>query len=135
MLSSWFGIRGALDRPEESGWGPLHQQHFSEAYPSLKTSFDAIADSMFDIAPRVNRDLPVLPAVANFGEQAGRTEPYGAAPTGVTSKSDENFDDPLEDAGGRQVQEDVLKPTLGKRTQRSGKQARDAKLSPTDEDE
>lgn len=54
MLSSWSEIRGALDRPEESGWGALNQQPFGEAYPSLKTGFDTIASAISDNAPRVD---------------------------------------------------------------------------------
>ncbi|KAG8960965.1 hypothetical protein FRC00_013740 [Tulasnella sp. 408] len=135
MLSTWLEIRGALDRSEESGWGFLHHQQFGQAYPSLKIGFDAIASAMSVIASQVNRDLPVLPPVAPFNEQAGRKELDDAAPSGATTKSYDSFDNPLEDARGRREHEDSRKPEWGERRQRPGELARDANQKPADEDE
>lgn len=54
MLWSWFEIRGALDRPEEPGWGLRNRRPFGKAYPLLKAGFDIIASAMFDNAPRAD---------------------------------------------------------------------------------
>ncbi|KAG8924905.1 hypothetical protein FRC01_010911 [Tulasnella sp. 417] len=90
MLSSWLKLRVALDKPEEYGWGPLHQQQFGDAYPSLKLGFDGMALVLqgVETLSDVDQNPAELPRAADFDKQAGQTEP-DAVDNGAVQRSDE----------------------------------------------
>ncbi|KAG9043722.1 hypothetical protein FS837_009202 [Tulasnella sp. UAMH 9824] len=135
MLLSWFEIRGALDKPGESGWGPLNQQLFGEAYPSLKIGFDAIAFAMSKNALRVDQDTKEQPCDAAVDEQAGRTEPDEAVADPNTPKPDEHSDNPRQGLGESREHEGAREPDSGERNEEPDKQAGHADSTPMNEDE
>ncbi|KIO21807.1 hypothetical protein M407DRAFT_28620 [Tulasnella calospora MUT 4182] len=122
MSSSWLGIRNVLDKPEESGWGPLHNQHFGEAYPSLKHGFDAISSAApgVETVPEVDRNPLELPRVVDSDKQTGRTEPNKAVAERATPKSDEHDQNPLVDADESQEHDDAQELNLKQRDSRPG---------------
>ncbi|KAG9036310.1 hypothetical protein FS837_001701 [Tulasnella sp. UAMH 9824] len=133
MLSSWFEIRGALDKPGESGWGPLNQQLFGEAYPSLKSGFDTMASVMSDNAPRVDNTTEHRSAALDG--QAGRTEPDGAVTDLNTPKPDEHSDPPQEGAGESREHEDAPEPSSVERNEQPDEQGGYANPTQMSQDE
>ncbi|KAG8920501.1 hypothetical protein FRC01_000725, partial [Tulasnella sp. 417] len=104
MLSTWLKIRHALDKPAEAGWGPLHQQQFGDAYPSLKLGFDAIALAAqgVETVMEVDQESPELPRVAPPESLAEKKSQDGATAGCAWPKLDERVCNPLEDDGENQ---------------------------------
>ncbi|KAG8959895.1 hypothetical protein FRC00_001152 [Tulasnella sp. 408] len=131
MLSSWFEIRGALDRPDEStGWGAHNLQPFGEAYPSLKIGFDTIASVMSDNAPRVDQNRTKHPRDSACDGKAGQTEPDEAIADPNTPKPDEHIGHSREGLGESREHEDAREPNSGERNEQPEEQAGHANSTP-----
>ncbi|KAG8911902.1 hypothetical protein FRC00_005623 [Tulasnella sp. 408] len=110
MLPTWLEIRASLDRPEELGWGPGHQQQFGEAYPSLKLGFDAIASAAqgAETVPGGDRNSPKLPRIGASDTQIGPSEP--GTVVAHRAQSEEDVHIPPEDTGESQEHEGAREP-------------------------
>ncbi|KAG9029852.1 hypothetical protein FS837_003459 [Tulasnella sp. UAMH 9824] len=136
MLSSWFEIRAALDRPDEStGWGAHNVQPFGEAYPILKIGFDAIASVMPNNAPRVDQSKTEHPGDSALDGQAGRTEPDEAVADSNTPKPEEHFGHSREGLGESREHEGARGPNCGERNEQPDEQAGHSNSTPMKEDE
>ncbi|KAG9040822.1 hypothetical protein FS837_013055, partial [Tulasnella sp. UAMH 9824] len=152
ILNTWLEIRGVLDKPEESGWGPSGYRRFGEAYPSLKAGFEAVAlaKSHLETIPQVDvgaslweikrsanisfytsRTQRNIPATQLWTDKPGQTEPDGAVADRTPPTSVDHSDPPLEDAGELREHEDARDSSSWERDEQSVKQAGNADSKPT----